>query len=103
MEQLRLLHRVGDPNNSEFQQRSRVAFIVPTVPLVEQQARKIRTYLGGQYKVVGFSGGKNLNMNKRAFDILDSQIIIRQALISFGFHLRFQHPADVSEFVEKHR
>jgi ERCC4-related helicase len=49
---------------------------VPTVPLVEQQRKKISEYLGARYIIKGFSGGDNKNLKDRRNEILGSHVIV---------------------------
>ncbi|KAI6190559.1 Type III restriction enzyme [Aphelenchoides bicaudatus] len=57
-------------------QHSRVVFIVPTVPLVDQQCKQITTILSSKYSIVGISGGSHRDMNTDAFKILNAHIVV---------------------------
>ncbi|KAI6178431.1 Type III restriction enzyme [Aphelenchoides besseyi] len=66
-------------NLNEFGQtleKSRVVFIVPSVPLVVQQQKLIKKYVSNNLIVEGFYGGDGRNANERLGSILKAHIIV---------------------------
>ncbi|KAI6211687.1 hypothetical protein M3Y96_00460500 [Aphelenchoides besseyi] len=56
--------------------RARVAFIVPSVPLVEQQTQLMARYINSTMKVTGFHGGDQRNANLRLAEFLHSHVTV---------------------------
>ncbi|KAI6243062.1 Type III restriction enzyme [Aphelenchoides fujianensis] len=68
--------RVNFATDGVMKERARVVFLVPSVPLVEQQTKLIRKYVSGTQTVAGFHGGDGRNANLRLGEILAAHVVV---------------------------
>ena len=83
-----------------LQQKRRVVFIVPTVPLVEQQQKLISLYVQHDETVLGFYGGDGRNACSRLSDLLSAHVVVTtpQLLVNLMSSVHRSERVNVCDF-----